>query len=299
MSGLAKLAWGVLGYNLIVILWGALVRATKSGAGCGGHWPLCNGEVLPEVNEIATVIEFTHRIMSGVALISAVMLWWKSRSVFADPQHPARRWAARSVFFMITEALVGAGLVLWGLVAGDTSVARVYVLGIHLVNTFLLLACLALTAWWGQTASVPIQTKTSWSLRIALIALTLVAAAGAITALGDTLFPSGSFTEGLREDFAATAHFLVRLRVIHPALAVVAALYLGSLVWRDFLRRGRDSLSIIAAGIVALIMLQLTLGTLNITLAAPLSIQLGHLLLADLLWIAAVLYTSERTIARS
>ena len=45
MRRFAKYAWGVLAYNLVVILWGAFVRATGSGAGCGSHWPLCNGEV--------------------------------------------------------------------------------------------------------------------------------------------------------------------------------------------------------------------------------------------------------------
>lgn len=296
LSSFSKFAWGVLGYNLLVIVWGALVRATKSGAGCGGHWPLCNGDVLPEVTQMATVIEFTHRIMSGLALVSAVWLWWKARKAFAVG-HVARRWAGWSVFFMITEALVGAGLVLWGLVAGDTSVARVYVLGIHLVNTFLLIACLSLTAWWSQLrpAGVVLETRSSWPIRIGLVVLTVIAAAGAITALGDTLFPSGSFAEGLRADFVETANFLVRLRVIHPALAIAGAIYIGVLVWPDIAESRSPRLYGLAAGIIALLVLQVSLGGLTVMLAAPLELQLGHLLLADLLWIASVLYVSERT----
>src|SRR5579872_7096825 len=138
-------AWGVLAYNVLVILWGALVRATGSGAGCGGHWPLCNGDVLPDVSKIGTVIELTHRVMSGVALVlvAAMFVWaWKT---FA-PSHPARRWAAWSLIFILTEALLGASLVLLGHVARNESVGRVYSLGLHLVNTFLLLASLALAA---------------------------------------------------------------------------------------------------------------------------------------------------------
>jgi heme A synthase len=287
-------AWGVLAYNLLVIVWGALVRATKSGAGCGGHWPLCNGEVLPQVTEMATVIEFTHRIMSGLALISAVVLWWRARGEFAK-SHRARTWAWRSVIFMITEALVGAGLVLWGLVAGDTSVARVYVLGVHLVNTFLLIACLALTAWWADDHR-PEAVSTARGAafgKLGLVVLTIVSAAGAITALGDTLFPAGSFAEGLRADFADTAHFLVRLRVIHPALAVAGGIYMTLLVWPEVRRRRSTRLFGLAVGIIGLVLMQLTLGTVNVMLAAPLTIQLAHLLLADLVWVASVLYVSE------
>ncbi len=296
LSSFPKFAWGVLGYNLLVIVWGALVRATKSGAGCGGHWPLCNGDVLPEVTQMATVIEFTHRIMSGLALVSAVWLWWKARKAFAVG-HAARRWAGWSVFFMITEALVGAGLVLWGLVAGDTSVARVYVLGIHLVNTFLLIACLALTAWWadGHARVATVGGRAALFGKIGLVVLTMVSAAGAITALGDTLFPSGSFAEGLRADFVETAHFLVRLRVIHPALAVAGALYMMLLVWPEVRTQRSDRLFGLAVSIAGGVLMQVALGMLNVMMAAPLEIQLAHLLLADLVWIASVLFVSERT----
>jgi len=151
VRGFPAYAWSVLIYNLAVILWGALVRATGSGAGCGGHWPLCNGDVLPASPQVATIIEFTHRAMSGVALVTAAILaaWgWKA----FPPRHPARRWAAWSLVFMLTEALIGAALVLLGHVAKDESVGRVYSLSLHLINTFLLLASLALTAWWSTRA---------------------------------------------------------------------------------------------------------------------------------------------------
>src|SRR5579871_3906524 len=109
----ARFAWGVLSYNVAVILWGALVRATGSGAGCGGHWPLCNGDLLPASPQAATVIEFTHRVMSGVALVTAVILaGWGSQTF--PKGHPARRWSVWALVFMLTEALIGAALVLLG-----------------------------------------------------------------------------------------------------------------------------------------------------------------------------------------
>ena len=47
-----KFAWAVLGWNILVVLWGAYVRASGSGAGCGNHWPFCNGEVVPRAPQL-------------------------------------------------------------------------------------------------------------------------------------------------------------------------------------------------------------------------------------------------------
>ena len=122
-AGLVRFAWLTLAYNIGVILWGAYVRATGSGAGCGEHWPLCNGVVIPRDPSAATIIEFSHRLTSGLALISVVVLLvWVWRAF--KPGHPARRGAAWTVFFMVTEAGVGAGLVLFQLVAENASMAR-------------------------------------------------------------------------------------------------------------------------------------------------------------------------------
>src|ERR671912_761132 len=78
---LARFAWGVLSYNVAVIAWGAYVRATGSGAGCGEHWPLCNGTVIPRAPEIATIVEFSHRLTSGLALLAVVgLVAWTFRT---------------------------------------------------------------------------------------------------------------------------------------------------------------------------------------------------------------------------
>ena len=146
-SALTKYAWITLAYTVGVILWGAFVRASRSGAGCGAHWPLCNGVVIPRDPSIETIIEFSHRLTSGLALIAVVvLLGWVWRS--CAPGHPARRGAAWSVFFMLTEAAVGAGLVLFEYVAENESIARAQWMAAHLVNTFFLLAWQTLTAWW-------------------------------------------------------------------------------------------------------------------------------------------------------
>jgi cytochrome c oxidase assembly protein subunit 15 len=167
-----------------------------------------------------------------------------------------------------------------------------------LINTFLLLASLALTAWWSQRspAETPARlTRQGWSqLAVGLVGMVLVAMAGVITALGDTLFPAHSLTQGIADDFAATANFLIRLRVIHPALAVTAAIYLAVLALRQFRATQAGALKTLSATLLVLLGTQVVMGTLTFLLKAPLAMQLGHLLVADGLWITLVLFTSER-----
>jgi len=292
-------AWGVLAYNLLVILWGALVRATGSGAGCGGHWPLCNGDVLPDVSQIGTVIELTHRVMSGLALLLVIAMFAVARKTY-PPRHAARRWAAWSLVFILTEALLGASLVLLGHVASNESVGRVYSLSTHLVNTFLLLASLALAAW---SAIAPLDLRpTQWlSLSIAgpLAALVLVAVAGAITALGDTLFPSHTLAEGLRDDFSSTASFLIRLRIIHPFLAIAAGFLIAMVAVPEYRTPSTHLLRRLSGGLLALLAAQVAIGGASILLHAPVPMQLLHLLIADAIWITLVLFTAESSCARA
>ena len=144
----ARYAWSVLAFNIAVVLWGAFVRATGAGAGCGQHWPLCNGEILPRSPSLNTIIEFTHRATSGIDLVLvALLVFWAFRAF--PKYHAVRQAATLSAVFLMTEALLGAALVLLEHVAGNQSSARAYSLSAHLLNTLTLLACLTLTAWWA------------------------------------------------------------------------------------------------------------------------------------------------------
>jgi len=291
LARLARFAWLVLGYNVLVILWGAYVRATGSGAGCGAHWPLCNGEAIPRAPSAEMLVEFSHRLTSGLALVLVVVLAvWVFRAI--APGHPARRAAAASLAFILTEAAVGAGLVLFRLVADNASVARALFMAVHLVNTFVLLGCLTLTAHWltgGARIRLSARPARSALVLATLVAVLVVGVSGAVAALGDTLFPATSLADALRADMSATSHFLIRLRVLHPALAVAVALGLIALARRFPLvpgdARGRAA-SLAVAGLAAV---QLVVGFVNVVLLAPVWLQLVHLLVADALWIALVL----------
>lgn len=287
-------AWIVLGFNLLVILWGAYVRASGSGAGCGSHWPLCNGEVVPREREVKTLIELTHRATSGVALIMVLgLLIWAFRAF--PRKHPARLGAVLSFFFIITEALIGAGLVIFGFVADNDSIGRAIYLSIHLVNTFLLLAALALTAWWAATG-IGLRLKGQGALLLilgaGLVGMLLLGVSGAVTALGDTLFPGGSLAAGLREDFSPTAHILIRLRVLHPTIAIAVSALLIYAARFAVTHRPRNVTKRLAWMLVLLVFIELCAGLVNLVLLAPIPMQIVHLLLADLVWTVLVLLTA-------
>lgn len=261
----------VLGYTVFVILWGAVVRATGSGAGCGEHWPLCNGEVIPIATELKTLIEFSHRLTSGISLLLVVALvfWARKRT---QPSDHTRKFVWLSLFFILLEAMIGAGLVMLGLVDRDSSASRAFVIGFHLVNTLALLFALTGVVFYSWK-----KTPLRWPTRIWWVltaGIGLMAATGAVTALGDTLFKTGSLLEGVEADFSPASHFLVRLRVLHPFLAMVVG---GGLVAYS-VRVER-----LRFGIVVLV--ALAIGWVNLLLLAPIWTQILHLAMADVLWI--------------
>ena len=283
--------WVVFGYNILVILWGAFVRATGSGAGCGAHWPTCNGTIIPRPEAVETVIEFVHRLTSGAALVLVVALVIWTRRRYA--RGSLIRWGAGlSLTFTVTEALLGAGLVLFGLVADNDSAARAAVMAGHLVNTFMLLAFLGLTGWWvmfGEPRRLRWRGWRSLSVLLGALGMVFLGASGAITALGDTLFPSSSLVEGFRADLSETAHFLIRLRVIHPVLAVVVSGFILLVALAQFRGERHGPTSKLVLAVRGLVIAQLFLGGLNVILLAPVWMQIVHLLVADLIWAGVVI----------
>ena len=244
---------------------------------------------------LKTFVEFTHRLTSGAALL--LVVWLVVRAFRSFPKgHRVRRGAAWTLAFILVEALIGAALVKYGLVVRNDSVARAVVMAGHLVNTFLLLAAATLTAWWA-TGGAPLrlrgQGNTGALFAVALLGALLLAVSGAVTALGDTLFPVGAHGESLRQTFVGTEHFLKRLRTLHPAIAVVVGCYavMVSSYVGNFLRPGQWVKKF--GGVqTALFVAQLAVGIANVLLHAPVWLQLVHLFLADLFWIALVLTAS-------
>jgi heme a synthase len=283
---LPRFAWTVLAYNVLVVLWGAVVRATSSGAGCGDHWPLCNGVVVQTHPRLATIIELAHRMSSGITVpLVLLLLVWTWRSTVSD--HIARVWAIAATVLTLNEGLLGALLVVLRLTADNRSPARAVYLSLHLANTLLLLGALALAAHFvsrGEAYQWSEVHFTQMPLAVTgLVVTLLVGATGTLAALSDTLFPATSLIAAFTQDFSGSSGWLLRLRVVHPIAAVVAGLFIVWLLARAWLRPNERGL---ALGVGSLLILQFGLGLLDVALLAPVWVQVVHLLGADVLWIA-------------
>ena len=295
-AALRRFAWAVLAYFIAVILWGALVRATGSGAGCGDHWPLCNGTVIQHSPRLDTMIEFTHRVTSGLSFFSAVgLLVWTFAGTARG--HLARSASVAAVVFTLIEAVLGALLVKLGLTAQSQSPLRAPYLALHLTNTLLLLAALTLTAHFlSRTAGYTrnsIRVIAPLGALTGLIIILIVGVTGSLAALGDTLFPATSISAALAQDFSATSSWLVRWRWTHPTIAFLAGVFLIWLLVRASRRSQHWNNRGLSALVLILLAAQCVFGVLDVVLLAPVWLQIVHLLGADLLWAALVVLTAR------
>jgi heme A synthase len=294
--GVSSFSWGVLGFLLLVILWGSFVRASGSGAGCGTHWPLCTGELIPQTPSWKTIVEYIHRVTSGLSLILCIGIWLMSLRQF--PKGSLVRKAGVAVLcFILSEALLGAALVLLRLVENDQSLLRAVSLAVHLINTFFLLAAVTLCARWAEQKEGTLVLRKKSRLAVfasiaAVLAVLVLAASGAVTALGDTLFPVATLQAGFAQDLSPTRHFLISLRIFHPLIAVLVSLLLIVFA-RGVLDRTRPRLMFHSWMVLGLQILQMSIGVLNLFMLAPVGMQLVHLLVADLVWINLVLLLAE------
>ncbi|HXC95224.1 MAG TPA: COX15/CtaA family protein [Edaphobacter sp.] len=284
---LARFAWFALAFMVLVVLEGAVVRATSSGGGCGNRWPLCNGDFFPHHPRLATVIEYTHRSLTGICTTLVITLTgWTFYAT--RPGHKARRAVVASCFFLVTEALLGAVLVLRGYVENNISGGRVVMQSIHFTNTMLLLGALSLTVWFltpRRSESTVSPHNANGLVWLTVVTTILMGATGSLAALADTLFPSPSLLAGLTQDFATSAPLLVRMRWVHPAAAVI-----GFICVMQLALKVRSRLS---STVFWLLASQIVLGVADVLLLAPVWMQVLHLLGADLFWIALVMLTAN------
>jgi heme a synthase len=293
-------ARGVTVATVLVVLLGAIVRITGSGAGCGQHWPTCNGEIAHLPKRLETWIELTHRTTSGLDFVGVLVLAVLGLSL--RPRHPARWAAFTALGLMVIEIAIGARLVLLNLVGSNMSFDRVVVMPAHLVTTSLLIGSLSAASYFSSEArlapepelSVPAAARLRSALFWVLAAgtfLLLVSMTGAITALGDTVYPvqGQGALEHLQNDQAVGANLLGKLRVVHPLLALlgVAGLWIAGSRARE--ASAIPSVQRLGAALYAGGGLALLIGVANIWLAAPGYVQVVHLFMACLLWLGIVL----------
>jgi len=296
----AKYSWFVLAFNIVVILWGVFLRASKSGDGCGQHWLTCQGEVIPSAPELKTIIEFSHRVTTSLAgVLVIILLVWAFARWYSGKNDENRRTlkaAVGSLVFIVIEGILGAGLVLTGNTAENLTPERPFWMAAHLINTFILLAFLTLTARYaggGKPLKFKVEPKYQAALIVGVVAIFVVGISGSIAALSSMIFPSGTIAEGLAKDFSPTSNTLLRLRLLHPITAILTSVFLIFLTGWLAKERGDDrKVSRWSNVLSVLVLAQIGFGSLTLLMLAPILLQLGHLLFADAIWISYVLFAA-------
>ncbi len=282
-----QLAWINIIFALFIIIWGAYVRLSGSGAGCGDHWPLCNGEVIPITDSFKTMVEFIHRLTSGLfGLTMLAMVYFSYKET--SKNHPLRIATVIALVLTLIEALIGAVLVKKGLVEQNSSGLRAIVIATHLVNTLFLMATLISCVYFSLKDKWQQATVNKLDQRLFFIVMSLiilVVTTGGITALGNTLFPSSSLAEGIMSDFSDKSHYLIKLRIWHP----ISAVLMGGLFFIFNSKISRfDNLKNISDINYAIIVIAIGFGVVNWLLLAPVWGALVHLALANAVWCAHI-----------
>jgi heme A synthase len=295
-----RFAWAIVWYTVIIIAWGAWVRISHSGDGCGDHWPLCNGEAVPLDGPVKTWIEVSHRYSTALYGVLVGAMIGIALKVFGR-SHPAFRWSLAVFVFTVLEALIGRQLVTMRLVDQSTDLARLIVMPLHLLNTSLLLLSTVFAAEsfrFGFSERRALSPELRRLLSIAIVVLLMLLLTGAIAALGSHLAPSTSLESGLAHDLSSDSHLAVRLRLLHPLGALAFAL-LVPLFFSRLAARAPSPLArawfvrLRAATYVAIVV-----GITTLSFLAPPWLKLTHLFLANVLVILlslALFHTLQRT----
>ena len=283
-------------YTLVVILWGAWVRVSKSGDGCGRNWPLCHGDILPSsISDVSTWIEWTHRFSTGIfglAVIFLVIMAFKTFPV----GHRVRKLCLWTLFFTLTEALIGAKLVLSELVGDVSSFQRAFVMSIHQLNSLLLTGSLALSFKSPHKSYENVLFRQDKFIKLKCyileIGFLLLSIMGAIAALSSTLFPSESLTEGFWLDIQRNSHWLIQWRIFHPIFAicyVVVSLFLLSSfklkMKKDVVMKVEHLHYTVKVNYLILFyLLAFIVGLTNLLTLSPVILKLTHLTVTHVLW---------------
>lgn len=293
-----KFALSLLIYTVLVILWGAWVRISHSGDGCGDTWPLCHGQLIPDAERGKTWVEYGHRLMSGIYGLVVIYFWWVARKVFTKDSF-ARKAAFATLFFTITEALLGAKLVLFQLVTTNDTPYRAFVMALHQLNSFMLTGAVALAFASALEDKVSRASAKKYSAIPWLIVF--IGITGAWASLSNSLFPTNNLWEGLVADFSSSSHFLIRLRVLHPIIALVGGGSLALFFWiksqtaeSHYIQKRSFQLFTVLVG-------ALLFGIATLLLHAPVWMKIAHLAIAHSVWVLLLqwIYFIKHSTAKS
>lgn len=282
---LARFAWALVWYTVLVILWGAWVRISHSGDGCGDNWPLCHGAAIPVDAGAKTWIEISHRYSTalyGIFVLGLLVATWRRFSA----KHSARFWSLAALVFTVTEALIGRQLVKLGLVDQSTDLMRLIAMPLHLVNTSALIISVVMLAEslsFATSQRRSLQPSTRWAIWCFSAGVLVLLCSGAVAALGSHLAPSSSLTSGLVKDLSVDSHLSVRLRLLHPFLALGFALLGPWAIARWSAAAPNAQAKAACRRLLAVLCSAIVVGVTTLLLLAPVWLKLIHLLLANVL----------------
>lgn len=296
-----KLLWILVAYTVLVIIWGAWVRISHSGDGCGQHWPLCEGAFIPDTENHKTWIEYFHRLSSGLYGIFVGILFVVAIRRFRKGT-AARQIAFATFFLMIVEALLGAALVVRGLVGENATVYRVVMMTLHQMNSLFLVASTVLWAQLTHPKRNPETLRISWRELLLSgynsVIFMFIPTTGAWAALANTLFPSRSLTDGIAKDFMPGTPWILKLRIVHPILALSIGGYLVHYFFKKSETTDEDQ-SRAALQVAGALSVALIFGMLTLLFLSPVWMKLVHLTIAQCLWITLVSYTITSLLSTS
>jgi cytochrome c oxidase assembly protein subunit 15 len=274
-----RLAWTAAIFTYLLIILGAIVRITGSGLGCGEHWPLCNGKLLPPL-DLPTMIEYGHRLAAAAVSVLVTALaaytWWLRRGAGSGEQYHPDKTAYVALGLLILQVLLGAVTVKLSLPP--------WTVILHLGTAMLLLATLIVA---GRTADLtpgaspgipgtPRSRAGSVALGLGFVTVlfgALTANLGAASAcLGFPLCNGQVIPAG---------NYLQHIHWTHRLLAYTLFAYV---VWWAVRSRRRG-----AWYVVALVTLQVAVAAAMVLFALPQPLQAAHVAVGAAVWAGLVL----------
>ena len=277
-------------FTLLTIFWGAWVRLSFSGDGCGKNWPLCEDKIFPE--NVTAFIEWLHRLSSGLSLVFIFALFILAFKIYSK-NHGVRYFSIASFLLILIEAFIGAILVLSGLVGANTEKIRVLVLAVHSINSLLLVGaltlCYKMSCWEKRGEKITDNLKLKKPLIYFVCLFPLLALTGNIASLAGQLFPSLSLSSALALDLMPSAHISLKVRPFHPLLAVCF------LLGFSFFAFSKKHLIFPALAIFVVVLF----GFATLVSLSPMWMKMTHLALAYGLWVFLVIISVQKPYIQS
>ena len=292
MSALRRLSILSLILGIGQVVFGAIVRITGSGMGCGDHWPKCQGHWFPPLDRIDLIIEVAHRYFAATLSVAILALLVVALLHRATPGVSGRGGVLRA-------AGAAAGLVLAAAIFGAVTVklelANKVVIVTHLAIAMTLLAVLVSASMragglGASSAAVGTASAKTWrSARVALALTFVVLVLGAFTAhvpganslcVGFPLCRNGLLPSSAQH-----------IQITHRILAFLLFFHLVGLsigVWR----RGEAKL-IVGAAFTALgtVLVQIVVAAALVEMQLPAMLRSLHQAVGTLVWVAVVVLT--------